>query len=165
MTEKVCARCNIFCSLSNFYAHSKMKDGHLNICKQCVKVQVRSYRLENIEIMRADDRKRGQLESRKRAQSEYLRKPEIREKKRIYLREWIADKKSQGLYIPPKVDMRKVYARTLLARAIKKGIVQKQPCSVCGGIKSEGHHGDYSKPLEVQWLCKEHHAVIHRKYA
>ena len=29
----------------------------------------------------------------------------------------------------------------------------------------EEHHEDYSKPLEVMWLCKKHHGERHRKYA
>jgi len=32
-----------------------------------------------------------------------------------------------------------------------------QPCEVCGCEKSEAHHEDYSKPLEINWLCKKHH--------
>jgi hypothetical protein len=43
-------------------------------------------------------------------------------------------------------------------------VLARQPCSVCGAMKVEAHHTDYSKPLEVVWLCKKHHAEAHRKY-
>jgi hypothetical protein len=39
----------------------------------------------------------------------------------------------------------------------------KQPCSICGGTKSESHHDDYAKPLEVLWFCRRHHHAHHEK--
>lgn len=44
----------------------------------------------------------------------------------------------------------------------KKGIVKEQVCCVCGE-KAVAHHPDYSKPLEVIWLCHKHHKEIHSK--
>jgi len=52
-------------------------------------------------------------------------------------------------------------AELQVQRAVKKGFLKKQPCEICGNIKSEGHHPDYSKPLEVIWLCSEHHNEVH----
>lgn len=54
-------------------------------------------------------------------------------------------------------------ARSALSRALKKGLLQKLPCEVCGNIKSQGHHDDYSKPLQVLWLCPVHHKEKHIK--
>ncbi len=54
-------------------------------------------------------------------------------------------------------------ARAALNSAIRRGDVRPQPCEVCGAEKAHGHHGDYDKPLEVRWLCKPHHALVHRK--
>lgn len=47
-------------------------------------------------------------------------------------------------------------------RAVADGVIVKQPCIVCGDCKSEAHHSDYSKPLDVDWLCKRHHGLWHR---
>ena len=44
--------------------------------------------------------------------------------------------------------------------ALKKGILVKQPCFICGE-KSEAHHPDYSRPLDVVWLCSSHHRQAH----
>lgn len=58
----------------------------------------------------------------------------------------------------------KYRARTLLRCAVKIGQIIKQPCEVCGSLKVEGHHKDYSKPLEVNWVCIKHHREkYHRK--
>jgi len=42
-------------------------------------------------------------------------------------------------------------------------VLEKQPCEVCGATKVEAHHDDYTKPLEVRWLCKRHHSEVHTK--
>lgn len=42
-------------------------------------------------------------------------------------------------------------------RAIKKGLLIRKPCLKCGVKKVHAHHEDYSKPLEVLWLCPIHH--------
>jgi hypothetical protein len=38
-----------------------------------------------------------------------------------------------------------------------------KPCEVCGLEKSEAHHENYSKPLEINWLCKKHHAEADKR--
>jgi len=57
----------------------------------------------------------------------------------------------------------KFKARYLLRRAVKIGDIIKKPCEVCGEIKVHAHHTDYSKPLDVMWLCHKHHVEIHSK--
>lgn len=52
---------------------------------------------------------------------------------------------------------RKHKCRELFTAALRSGKLQKQPCSVCGSLKAEGHHTDYDKPFSVVWLCRKHH--------
>jgi Bacterial regulatory proteins, luxR family len=55
-------------------------------------------------------------------------------------------------------------AHEALHRALKSGIIQKpEVCMGCGGPDPEGHHPDYSKPLEVEWLCNACHHKRHQK--
>lgn len=59
-------------------------------------------------------------------------------------------------------DSIKVKARNDANNAIKMGLlVRALRCSMCGtGAKCQAHHADYSKPLEVTWLCSPCHAVV-----
>lgn len=52
-------------------------------------------------------------------------------------------------------------ARWKTHRALKRGRLVKQPCEVCNAPDVEAHHDDYSQPLAVRWLCKEHHRAHH----
>lgn len=67
-------------------------------------------------------------------------------------------KKSKGH--PPK-DAIRARARNLLQSAVRWGKIKHEPCVKCGEVQSQGHHNDYSKPLEVVWLCKVHHGQAH----
>lgn len=57
-------------------------------------------------------------------------------------------------------------ARNKVYRAIKSGkLVKATECSQCGSIhRIQAHHIDYSKPLEVVWLCRTCHTNEHSKY-
>ncbi len=52
-------------------------------------------------------------------------------------------------------------ARAKVSHAIKIGVLHRLPCEVCGEVKSQAHHEDYTKPLEVKWVCIKHHKMIH----
>lgn len=46
--------------------------------------------------------------------------------------------------------------------AVRDGRMEREPCEVCGATERvEGHHDDYSLPLDVRWLCKRHHDAHH----
>jgi len=55
----------------------------------------------------------------------------------------------------------KTRAYNMLSRAIKKGTIVRQPCEICGKPNAQAHHEDYSKPLDVRWLCFKHHREAH----
>jgi ribosomal protein S27AE len=60
----------------------------------------------------------------------------------------------------------KTNAREKLKAAVQKGEIKKPKiCSHCGGSFStrymQAHHVDYSKPLEVIWLCGNCHKFKH----
>lgn len=69
-------------------------------------------------------------------------------------------KSQQKTYATHKGEYR---ARTAVQLAIKTGKLQRQPCEICGCEKTEAHHDDYNRPLDVRWLCVNHHKEWHTK--
>lgn len=152
---KICRRCKMGKPLNEYYGHSQMEDGFVNICKVCIRKSAKD-RYNNLMkndrnwVIRERDR------CRKKGKLYYeLMKNEWTEEQKINIRrlkkEWA------------KRNPEKIRAHLKLKRAVNKGIITKLPCQVCGNIKSEAHHWDYTKPLDVKWLCSKHHAEIHRK--
>lgn len=62
-----------------------------------------------------------------------------------------------------KSHPKKYNAYRLLHSELVKGTIKQEPCIVCGDIKSEAHHDDYDRPLDVVWLCKICHKARHRE--
>ena len=53
-------------------------------------------------------------------------------------------------------------ARRMTLQAIRNGSLVRQPCEKCTAIeKVEAHHDDYSKPLDIRWLCSACHDAHH----
>lgn len=132
MKTKVCMKCGLEKHLSDFYKHPEMTDGHVNKCKACNKKDVTKNRKDKIEYYREYDRKRGNRQG-----YEYTK--EYRKKN------------------PEKYNAHKA-----VGNAIRDGKLKKKPCEICGTTKYlVAHHEDYSKPLDVIWLCSAHHKWIH----
>ena len=62
-------------------------------------------------------------------------------------------------------NRQKIYARGEVAYRLRLGeIVKPKNCENCEIEKKlSAHHTDYSKPLDIQWLCKECHLEKHRR--
>jgi len=57
----------------------------------------------------------------------------------------------------------RVKCRQLVTNALSSGKLKRpSTCSSCGGkCKPHAHHDDYSKPLDVDWLCRHCHRKLH----
>lgn len=60
----------------------------------------------------------------------------------------------------PKLRKRHL-ARDKASREIKSGRLARGNCIVCKAPNAQAHHEDYSKPLEITWLCASHHRQHH----
>lgn len=62
-------------------------------------------------------------------------------------------------------------AQSAVASAVAAKVLERRACEyfvdwqgrVCGALKTHAHHEDYSRPLDVVWLCPCHHARRHRE--
>lgn len=138
---KKCTKCSISKSISEFYGHKMMGDGHLSACKECIKKAVSLHRSKNLERINAYDRERAQLPHR-RAHS-----------KRV-IEKWI-------LQFPERKR-----AQYLLGNALRDGRAIQWPICEMEGCerRPEAHHPDYSAPLAVTWLCPSHHKKLHAEH-
>ena len=72
-----------------------------------------------------------------------------------YMREW---RKAHPLTKEQRIkDTCRSYANVYKGR----GHIERQNCQECGAGNSQMHHEDYSKPLDVTWLCRPCHLHIH----
>lgn len=129
--SKACFKCNEVKPLAEFYRHREMSDGHLGKCKGCTRRDVRSNRRIRGDHYKEYDRKRGNRW------------------KDGYESEW------------RKLNPEKYKAHVIAHNAIRDGKLKREPCFMCGDEKVHGHHVDYSKPLDVIWLCPTCHKRIH----
>ena len=139
MSAKPCMRCGVTKDIAEFYAHPQMSDGHLNKCKECTKADIRANRRKRVDYYREYDRRRFSTEARKVTR--------------------LACHKRAGAKHPDRFR-----ARAAVARAIRAGRLTRKLCEVCGESQTHAHHDDYSKPLDVRWLCVKHHLITHGKY-
>jgi len=150
MGNKICRRCDTEKPISEFYAHERMLDGHLNICKTCVKFRVKKHRSENDSVREYDKWR-------------YWNDPNRMEYSKKQRKKWYEQNKEKAFetakkYIEKNPEKRK--AHIMVNNAVRDGRLVRQGCEVCGE-KSHAHHDDYSKPLEVRWLCATHHMRLH----
>lgn len=59
-------------------------------------------------------------------------------------------------------NYRKKFPEKHKARLLARKNILLEPCEVCGSLRSMRHHPDYSKPLEVVFLCQLHHSLTHQ---
>ena len=88
--------------------------------------------------------------------------PNVREYTRKYNNAWRKEFGYEAESKSHKKYPEKQLARLILNYAIRTGKISRGKCEVCKSQKTQGHHDDYSKPLEVKWFCPKHHAEHHK---
>lgn len=68
------------------------------------------------------------------------------------------------LYLAIGNQERRDVERQKVAARVKARSLRRRPCVVCGLRRVDAHHVDYDAPLDVRWLCKTHHVLVHQGY-
>lgn len=150
---KVCKKCAMAKPLDEFYKKSKMADGHLNACIACVKAYEKNRRLKIADHLQAYEKARATLPHRMEARRQYA-KTDAGKK---------AHQKAMQIY--NKKHPMAYAAKIITGNALRDGrLIKRECCEECQSThKIEGHHDDYTKPLDVRWLCEACHKAWHRQ--
>jgi hypothetical protein len=148
MREYFCKKCG---ELDQFNFYSTCK----NLCKICYSKRVQKNRNEKIDYYKAYDKKRANLPHRMELRKEVAEKW----KKDPKLKKRMSEQKKKWQY----KNAEKRAAHVITGNAIRDGRLVPELCKVCGKKKVDAYHEDYTKPLEVIWLCKKHHGELHKK--
>lgn len=61
-----------------------------------------------------------------------------------------------------KRNPKAAWAHSCLQSALRRGLIEREPCEVCGALEVDGHHDNYDEPGKVRWLCRKHHKAHHK---
>jgi len=179
-----CSKCGVEKNLDGFLVRKDRKCGIHRICKECTNENRRSYYNANITRVRDRQKKYYKANRKKyiRSAKEWFdkRDPEQKEERKKYLKAWykknreaqIEKRKEQKERINlwqkeynKKRDQKKADAYKIYVAAVRRGdLIRPKACSICGSEKYpiQGHHMDYSNPLEVVWVCTFCHSALHK---
>ncbi len=159
--KKRCSKCSREKNIEEFRLRLTSPDGRRGQCRECENFRALAYY-------------RAHREASSKYKKAYYAKN--REYWLLYRRRrydqigvsWIPSKASQLLSLRKWRAAHRVecLAHRILNQSVKTGKVRKPTaCQSCGLHRSklDGHHSDYSKPLDVRWLCHVCHMKLHKK--
>ncbi len=176
--EAECHSCNTILPISEFQKHKNYKSGYSKKCKKCRSIWAKQYYQKNCKAIKLKSKNRyvprlrkvrvklsieeQRLKVSQRNKQQRLRAAKLRaidsDRLAIHKQKTSESMKRQRALYPNKFK-----ARRKVSNAIRDGRLKKVlECQICGKPNPQAHHSDYSKPLELLWLCKEHHIAWHR---
>jgi hypothetical protein len=190
---KTCSKCHKEKLVSEFYWR-KARNTYCSACKECLLLKNETYRLSNLDKIRATQKRRYDLKKdvllsrhrewyrenivRQRLRSRLYRLAHLKEERRghqVYrlthrdqvvesIRKW---KREHRDYINEKKRItdaqfpEKALAHRIVRTEVRAGRLIRQSCVYCSDLRAHAHHPDYSKPLDVVWLCQSCHYGLH----
>lgn len=149
--EYECQHCKSWKTLDNFYHYSKSK------CKACWKDYTNGWRRKNPDKVREIYRRMYRKNIEIRTLKNRMRY--LSGKKKRYQ----SSLDATGSWSTANREKKNVHQKVYLA--VKAGkLIRPEACSKCGYTgRITGHHHDYSKPYEVEWLCVSCHKLLHTR--
>jgi hypothetical protein len=146
LPSKVCRICCERKPLTEFGPQKREKDGLTSECRACCREIQKRWRIKQGE--RLVERKR---QYRKLNPEKCLQKltAEQAARYRFQKAQWCRD------------NPEKTKAHRLVKTALRRGVlIRPAKCGKCGaGGRIEASHDDYSRPLDIEWLCCSCHKI------
>jgi ribosomal protein S27AE len=142
MSEMRCRECGVALSRKPY------------LCPDCRRTYLAAWRARRrSEGLPASGTKTWAPEKRLAFFESYNKRPNVQARRRDEQRAYVAD----------PVNRQKVNARHAVRYAVRVGKLQRQPCERCGAARVQAHHDDYTKKLDVRWLCSRCHCVVEQE--
>ena len=148
MDMKICIKCLLEKSFTDFY---RCGGNLLSSCKDCHRQYVRNR--PNARFSARSSGSSIQIGRIRCADREYQRKR----------RKLNPVAKAEMNKVYREANPQKIKAHQILNSHLKSGRIAKCPCEICNIVPAQAHHPDYSRPLDVRWLCPSHHKLEHLK--
>lgn len=147
---KTCKVCGVTSDVVEFYSGVK------NRCKDCHKKKVRENREAKADYYREYDANR------------FKHDPKVKERHKKYQATDAgksAMRRAREKWLNEKPEARA--AHIILGNAVRDGrVIKPATCTKCGCMPKRrnlhAHHHDYTKPVDVNWLCSQCHSDHHR---
>ena len=157
-----CATCGKVLPVTDFYSEDTIR-GHTKRCKPCLKLYKQEYNKkhpEKREAWRKAYRATHAANERRRRTEHPETVKEINH--RMYLLHGEKYRRIVSEYREQYPERER--AHNVFRSAVRGGkLILPSVCECCGEEgRIQGHHEDYSKPLDVVWLCGRCHGDYHR---
>jgi len=176
--KKTCTKCKEELPLAEFSPDKRSKDRLKYWCKKCSNVAGKQYRgsAKGVEFYKEYYKKYYPSDKRKESAKKYSASENGKERAKQY-RQSDEGKKVMARYNQTekgkvnrikqvkkwnKSNPIKLKAGRVIENLLRNGGIVKFPCETCGELRVHAHHCDYSKPLDVTWLCPQHHNDWHK---
>lgn len=135
----------------------------------------REYYRKNSDKLLEDRKTKRLLRTEEQVAEDYLRQHEYYEKNKEVIKARARDqyknlseqqkkRRTESIKDYRRRNSEKAKAWSAVGNAIMRGEIEKPIyCELCGvfHVKIHAHHEDYSKPLDVLWLCQDCHQTLH----
>lgn len=161
-TTYTCIKCLEDKPLGEFNKHRTNKTCRSHSCKVCTGLYNSAYKKQNRS--KINEQLRNKLATDPEFKTSYTDRRKKRDTRRsARAREYKYDKVAELLRYHKKEPRR--VASAMVRDAVKSGKLTKpRMCSQCSTEGTlHGHHTDYTKPLDVVWLCQSCHLAAHGK--
>jgi hypothetical protein len=170
---KNCPACGETKPLDEFYRHRRQKDGRQPWCKLCHRARNRAWRRANPEWVAEHNKKWRDRHPGAANMASKRWKEQNSQRNRAAEKRWREQNPSITAAGHKRHDRRhpeRASARQVVRDAVRRGRISKP--STCEGCDEtfdkgllHGHHEDYGKPLEIEWLCTSCHTKRHKEEA